>query len=728
MNTDLQALAERLSQALEPNPFAHLGWHPTAQGWCLRVYQPTARRVDVWPADSQRSLTLLEPTDPAGLFEWHCESQPELPYRLAIENQDGHRWVSFDPYQFTDQAAAGFDADPLRLDRQLGAQLCTASINGTDVSGVRFALWAPHASSVSVIGQFNDWDARRHPLQRFDDGCWRLFVPGLVAGDDYKFALTDAQGRPLPHKADPVGFQARQFPQFNSVVVDRQRYHWGDQHWCERSPTAAEAQPLSIYEVHAGSWKRPNGQPLNYRELAAQLIPYALDLGFTHLEFLPLMEHPYDGSWGYQPLGLFAPTSRYGEPDDLKYLIDQCHQAGLGVILDWVPAHFPADEHGLAHFDGSALYEDADPQRGWHPDWQTYIYDFAKPQVRDFLIASALFWLDEFHVDGLRVDAVASMLYLDYSRGPGQWTPNVDGGNHNYAAIDLLRRLNDCIAERFPKALCIAEESTSFDGVTRGVSAGGLGFDFKWNLGWMHDSLGYFQRPPEQRPKHHQQLSHILSYSYAERFVLPLSHDEVVHGKGTILTRQPGDDERQRANLRLCYAWQFAHPGKKLTFMGNELGAPREWNENAELDWTLLNDPHHGGIQALVRDLNRLYRQQPALHRGDSNPDGFHWLREHDSQHSVFSLWRRDPDSDERMLVVLNATEDSHHHYALGVPQAGRYDILLNTDSRFYGGRDAETGIWLDSLDQPADDQPYRLSLRLPPLTALFLKRRHHDN
>lgn len=724
MNTDRQALAERLSQALEDNPFAYLGPHRTAEGFCLRVYQPRARRIDVLPADSQRSLGLMTAVHPAGLFELTLPEPLPQPYRLSIESADGHGWIAFDPYQFAQRSGTDFASDSLRIDRNLGAHCCQASSGQQTVDGVRFALWAPAAGSVSLIGHFNDWDERRHPLQRYDDGIWRLFVPGLVAGDDYKFALTDRQGQRLPHKADPVGFQARQFPQFNSVITDHSAYRWQDERWCKRSLTAPQTAPLSIYEVHAGSWKRPHGQPLNYRDLADQLIPYVLDLGFTHVEFLPLMEHPYDGSWGYQPLGLFAPTSRYGTPDDFKYLVDRCHQAGLGVILDWVPAHFPADEHGLARFDGSALYEDADPQRGWHPDWQTYIYDFAKPEVRDFLISSALYWLDVFHIDALRVDAVASMLYLDYSRGPGEWTPNADGGNHNLAAIELLRRLNQALQERFPQAFCIAEESTSFAGVTRAVDAGGLGFDFKWNLGWMHDSLDYFRHRPDERPAQHRKLSHVLSYAQAEQFVLPLSHDEVVHGKGSVLTRQPGDDWQQRANLRLCYAWQYAHPGKKLNFMGNELAQRREWSETQQLDWSLLDDPHHGGIQALIRDLNRLYCQQRALHRGDGQAGGFAWLRDNDAGRAVFSLWRCDPDSDQAVLIVINALAEPHPDYRLGVDNAGRYDILLNTDSRFYGGSDFDTGVWLDSEALASDDQPYSLSIQLPPLAALFIKRR----
>lgn len=727
MDIDRQALAARLSQALEANPFRYLGPQQTEDGVCLRVYQPQAKRIEVLPFDSQRSLGLMTPVHPDGLFELPLPEPLQQAYRLQIESQDGHGWTAFDAYQFAHRSQTDFDTDPLRIDRNLGAQCCRATLGQHSVDGVRFALWAPAASSVSVIGDFNDWDERRHPMQRHEDGVWRLFIPGPVAGDDYKFALSDAQGKRLPHKADPVAFQARQFPHFNSVITDQSRYAWQDERWCKRSLTDPNTAPLSIYEVHAGSWKRPGGEPLNYRQLADQLIPYALDLGFTHLEFLPLMEHPYDGSWGYQPLGLFAPTSRYGSVDDFKYLVDQCHLAGLGVILDWVPAHFPADEHGLGRFDGSPLYEDADPQRGWHPDWQTYIYDFAKPEVRDFLIASALYWLDIFHIDALRVDAVASMLYLDYSRGPGEWTPNADGGHHNYAAIELLRRLNLAIAERFPRTFCIAEESTSFDGVTRPVERGGLGFDFKWNLGWMHDSLDYFQHRPQQRPNHHQQLSHTLTYAYAEQFMLPLSHDEVVHGKGTLLTRLPGDDWQQRANLRLCFAWQYAHPGKKLNFMGNELAQRREWSEVQELDWTLLDDPKHGGTQALIRDLNRLYTKHPALHRGDGLDQGFNWLRNQDTKQAVFSLWRCDPDSDDRVLIVLNAQIEPQRDYRLGVAAAGRYDILLNTDSRFYGGSDFDSGVWLDTEALPSDSQPQSLLLQLPPLAALFIKRRDDE-
>lgn len=721
METDLTALADRLSHALEARPFDQLGPQPTADGVRLRVYQPRARSIRVLPADAQRPQQLMSAVHPVGLFELALERLPR-PYRLQIETADGHGWTSFDPYQFSERSAADFSDDPLALYRNLGAQLCQAELDGTAVSGVRFAVWAPDAASVSLIGSFNDWDERRHPMQQHADGIWRLFVPGLAAGDDYKYALTDGQGRRLPHKADPVGFQSRQHPDFNSLVVDHSRYHWQDADWCEHSPTSSRTQPISIYEVHAGSWRRPNGRVPDYRQLADRLIPYALELGFTHLEFLPLMEHPYDGSWGYQPLGLFAATSRYGEVDDLKYLIDQCHQAGLGVLLDWVPAHFPADEHGLARFDGSPLYEDADPQRGWHPDWQTYIYDFAKPAVQDFLIASALYWLDVFHADGLRVDAVASMLYLDYSRGPGQWTPNADGGNHNHAAIELLRRLNLSLKERFPNALCIAEESTSFAGVTGAVADGGLGFDFKWNLGWMHDSLDYLRHAPEQRDQLSRPLSFTLGYAAAEHFVLPLSHDEVVHGKGTLLTRQPGDDWRQRANLRLCYVWQFAHPGKKLNFMGNELGQRREWSELRELDWDLLDRPEHSGIQALIRDLNRLYRRETALHGGDGSADGWRGPAAHPG--AVFSLVRQDPGSGDSLIIVLNTRAEPQLDYQLGVAIAGRYDILLNSDSRYYGGSDYDIGVAVESREQSLDGCAHSLSMRLPPLAAVILKRR----
>lgn len=722
METTVREMADRLINALEARPFDSLGPQPTASGWCIRVFMPDARDIQVLDLHSGAQVGKMTPVDPAGLFELSLEQQQRPEYQLEISSRDGHLWRSTDPYQFRERALEDFPCDPDTLYRTMGAQLCEAKTRKGAVAGVRFAVYAPNARSVSVIGDFNNWDGRRNPMTSHEDGIWRLFVPGLQAGECYKYELKDAREHILPHKADPYSFQCTQYPDFNSVVVDHQSYQWQDQQWVQRPARDPRKLPMSIYELHAGSWKTRNGQLLTYRELADELVPYLLDMNFTHVEFLPISEYPYDGSWGYQPLGLFAPTSRFGSPDDFKYLVDQCHQHGIGVIVDWVPAHFPADEHGLARFDGTPLYEYEDAQRGWHPDWNSYIYDFGRYTVCDFLISSALIWLDHFHVDGIRVDAVASLLYLDYSREAGEWTPNIDGGNHNYEAIAFVKRFNQTLYGKYPKAMSIAEESTAFDGVTRPVHANGLGFGFKWNMGWMHDSLEYMKRDPIHRQYHHGELTFPLVYSFNENFVLPLSHDEVVHGKGTILTRMPGDEWQQTANLRAYYAYMFVHPGKKLNFMGNELGQGLEWNYRSQLDWYLLDYQRHQGVQALFRDLNRLHRDEPALHELDCEPDGFRWINHDDAQNSVLSLVRYSESDDSFIVAILNLTPMPHEHYRLGVPEAGEFQVLLNTDSAYYGGSNYDIGVGFASKPEATDGLEHSIDIRLPPLAALYLK------
>lgn len=713
-------IAEQINSVLEARPFDHLGVFETKGGWLIRVFIPDADSVTLESLDGQTEYGAMSQVDPLGLFELTIKSKNRPVYRLGVKTGN-NSWSVIDAFQFGERAHTDFPCDSDTLYKNMGAQVCSAETEQGEVQGVRFAVYAPNARCVSVIGEFNNWDGRRHPMQSNEDGIWRIFVPELQAGDRYKFELKDAREHPLPHKSDPYNFYCEQHPSFNSIVHDHSQYQWGDADWQNRDIVAPTKAPMSVYEVHAGSWKHKDGKPMTYRELADELVPYLVDMNFTHVEFVPVSEHPFDGSWGYQPLGLFAPTSRFGGPDDFKYLVDLCHQNNIAVIVDWVPAHFPSDSHGLALFDGTALYEYEDPRRGWHPDWNSYIYDFGRWTVRDFLISSAVVWLDYFHVDGIRVDAVASMLYLDYSREEGEWVPNVDGGNHNYEAIEFVKRFNETVYGKFPKAITIAEESTAYDGVTRPVFNNGLGFGFKWNMGWMHDSLEYVKRDPIHRSYHHNELTFSMVYSFNENFVLPLSHDEVVHGKGSILDRMPGDEWQQTANLRAYYGFMFGHPGKKLNFMGNELAQGIEWNHQAQLDWYLLRFERHQGMQNLFRDLNRLHRDEAALHDRDCEPTGFRWVNHDDAENSVFSFVRY-ADNDEIIIVVTNMTPKPHDQYRIGVPSAGQYDVLLNTDSHFYGGSNFDVGSAFHSLNESINGLPFAIDIRIPPLATLFLK------
>lgn len=724
MENAVQELADRLNLALEARPFDSLGPQKTKSGWTIKVFMPGARKVSLIDLKTGKSLGEMKQAHPHGLFVLNSRRKTCPLYQMEIEQPDGSSWRSLDSYQFAERTYTDFPCDSATLYKTMGAQLCQAEAASGPIQGVRFAVYAPNARSVSVIGDFNQWDGRRHPMSSSEDGIWRLFVPDLKAGDRYKFELKDAREHLLPHKADPYGFQCTQYPDFHSVVVDHSAYQWQDTAWQQRPVKDPRRQPMSIYEVHPGSWRMRDGKPLTFRQLADELIPYLIDMNFTHVEFMPVSEYPFDGSWGYQPIGLFAPTSRFGSPDDFKYLVDQCHQNGIGVIVDWVPAHFPSDTHGLARFDGTPLYEYEDPQRGWHPDWNSWIYDFGRYTVCDFLISSAMIWLEHFHIDGIRVDAVASMLYLDYSREDGEWTPNVDGGNHNYEAIAFIRRFNETVYGRYPNAMTIAEESTAFDGVTRPVFANGLGFGFKWNMGWMHDSLEYMKRDPVHRRYHHGELTFSMVYGFNENFVLPLSHDEVVHGKGSILDRMPGDEWQQAANLRAYYAFMYAHPGKKLNFMGNELAQGLEWNHRSQLDWYLLEYPRHKGVQTLFRDLNRLYRDEPALHELDCEPNGFRWINHDDAERSVYSLVRFSNSTGKPVVAIVNLTPTPQSHYRLGVPEPGYYDILLNTDSTFYGGSNYDIGQGYNSQEMPCDGLPHSLEVTLPPLAAIFLQPR----
>jgi 1,4-alpha-glucan branching enzyme len=591
------------------------------------------------------------------------------------------------------------------------------------VPGVRFTVWAPNARRVSVVGEFNFWDGRHHMMRRhIPSGVWELFIPHLSVGTIYKYEIKTRDGHLLPQKADPFGFAAERPPQTASRVVDTRDYVWGDSGWMSnRRDQSALDRPISIYEVHLGSWRRDPQNPqeyLSYRELAAQLIPYVQSLGFTHIQLMPVSEFPFDGSWGYQPVGLFAPTSRFGSPQDFMYFVDSCHQAGLGVLIDWVPGHFPSDGHGLARFDGTPLYEHADERQGFHPDWNTYIYNYGRCEVANFLFANALFWLEQYHVDGLRVDAVASMLYLDYSRKQGEWIPNAYGGRENLEAIDLLKRINQKVYERFPDIMMVAEESTAWPGVSHPVHAGGLGFGYKWNMGWMNDSLRYMENDPIHRQYHHHDLTFSLLYAFNENFILPLSHDEVVHGKRSLLDKMPGSGDEKFANLRAYYSFMWTHPGKKLLFMGGEFAQGVEWNHNVSLDWHLLDVHYHQGVQRLVQDLNRLYREYPPLHRHDCNPQGFEWVEADDRHNSIFAFIRK-AEHCAPLLIVSNMTPVTREAYRLGVPAAGYYRELLNTDAQIYGGGDRGNGGGCVAQEQESHGRPWSINLLLPPLSTL---------
>jgi 1,4-alpha-glucan branching enzyme len=604
----------------------------------------------------------------------------------------------------------------LRLYDHLGAH----SLEG----GTAFAVWAPNAQAVHVMGDWNGWDKAAHALlPRGNSGIWEGFVEGVGPGAHYKFHIEGRNGRRVD-KADPFAFSAEVPPRTASVVADL-TYRWGDSRWMkERAAHDALRSPISVYEVHLGSWRRVPGEgnrPMNYRELAAPLIEYVKWLGFSHVEFMPLMEHPFYGSWGYQTTGYFAPTSRFGTPQDLMYLIDQLHQAGIGVILDWVPSHFPSDEHGLASFDGTSLYEHADPRQGYHPDWHSSIFNYGRHEVRSFLLSSGMFWMDQYHADGLRVDAVASMLYLDYSRKAGEWIPNRYGGRENLDAIAFLRRLNQEIYAAFPGAQTIAEESTSWPGVSRPNYLGGLGFGFKWDMGWMHDTLAYLSRDPVHRRFHHSNLTFRGLYAFHENFVLPLSHDEVVHGKGSLMQKMAGDEWQKRANLRLLFSSQWATPGKKLLFMGMEFGQWREWNHDSSLDWHLTDEPGHAGLQLLVADLNALYRRERPLHELDTEQQGFAWIDANDSNQSVASFLRTDKDGNP-LLVVLNYTPVVRVNYRVGVPRGGQWREILNSDATVYGGSGmGNYGVVL-AHDVASHGRPASLDLTLPPLSAVFFK------
>ncbi|WAJ69109.1 1,4-alpha-glucan branching protein GlgB [Catenovulum adriaticum] len=724
-------LANELNQAKLHNPFDFLGLqiNQDSKHSLIRAWIPHAIKVEVIDFKTNQSVGELTQIDALGLFEANFDDLDDnFTYYFKVSNAE-HTYEVTDPYQFQEQAFHAVHyvgTKPENIYQQLGAQLIELDTAQGKISATRFAVFAPNASSVSVIGDFNHWDGRYHIMQKTQCGHWVLVIPNVNAGTRYKYEIKDPTGNSLPHKSDPVGFYADQYPSHASIVFDHSQYQWNDSEWLEsQAKVNRYKSPMAIYELHAGSWKphynEKGPQALSYHQLADELIAYVKDMGYTHIELMPISEHPYDGSWGYQPVGLFAPTSRFGSPDDFKYFVDQCHQNGVGVILDWVPAHFPEDGHGLARFDGTYVYEYEDPKRGWHPDWNSCIYDFGKDSVRQFLVASALIWLDKFHIDALRVDAVASMLYWDYSRDEGEWVPNIDGGNENYEAVSLLRWFNKEVYGKYPHAFTIAEESTAFPKVSRPVFEGGLGFGFKWNMGWMHDSLHFISKDPAYRKYHHNEITFSMVYAYNENFVLPISHDEVVHGKGSLLRKMPGDEWQAAANQRAYAGFMYAHPGKKLNFMGNDIGQSAEWNHAGSVDWYLLEYEKHKGIQNLYRKLNQLYTEYPALYEKDHEAGGFEWVEHQDSGQSILSFIRKAESSEQKVYVVSNFTPVPHEGYRIGVKDKGTYKLLLSTDEQIYWGSDFLSNTHFEAQDIAWQGQEKSIMIDLPPLATVYI-------
>ena len=716
-----KATLNALAGGRHSNPFSLLGIHREQGERIVRTFQPQADSVGLL-LDSVDKALPMEQIHPAGIYQVEIPARKRR-YRLRITLADGSVRDVDDAYRFPSMMG---DLDLYLMGqgshrdifRKLGAHI--TSLQG--VKGTFFAIWAPNASRISVVGEFNDWDGRCHVMRLHPgNGLWEIFIPGVGQGAQYKFELLDKQGELLPFKSDPMG-QYHEAPPGNASVVFKSKHRWRDGKWLEaRTSTPKMDQAISIYEVHLGSWQRSSDENLylTYRQLADKLVAYLKDMNFTHVELLPITEYPFDGSWGYQPIGMFAPTQRFGCPDDFRFLIDRLHQAGIGVIMDWVPAHFPKDEHGLRRFDGTALYEHDDPKKGEHADWGTLIFNYGRREVINYLIGSALYWIDEFHIDALRVDAVASMLYLDYSREDGEWLPNEHGGNEHLEAVDFLRQLNEIIHTY--SATSYAEESTAWPGVSRPVDAGGLGFTYKWNMGWMNDTLLYMSEDPVNRKYHHDKMTFGLVYAFDENFVLPLSHDEVVHGKRSLLGRMPGDDWQRFANLRAYYGFMYAHPGKKLLFMGAEFAQEKEWNHDQSLDWHLLEQPRHQGVQSLVRDLNRVYQDTLALHQLDFSGGGFDWIDYQDADNSVF-CWVRWANDDSFVVCISNFTPLVRKDYRLGVPQDGHYTELLNTDDIKYGGSGVTATGDIQAENIEAHGRPHSICIDLPPLATLMLK------
>ncbi len=710
---------EKIMQARHHNPFAVLGRQVADNDCEVTVYLPYAQSVTL--ADNDLPMQRIPQTD---FFEWYGDKdQVPAHYRLRWLDCDQQEHRGYDPYCFPPLLKA-FDLHLFNQGKHwhiynhLGAHI--REIN--DIKGVLFAVWAPNAERVSVVGDFNRWDGRCHPMRvHGGSGVWELFIPSLAAEQLYKFEIRNRNSGEIFVKSDPYARFAEKRPNTSSIVTEPSAYVWQDEPWlAQRTQHDCLHQPMSVYEVHLGSWQRDEqGQFLNYRELAHRLVAYVQTMGFSYIELLPISEHPLDESWGYQTTGYFSPTSRFGTPDDLRYFVDYCHQYNIGVLLDWVPAHFPKDQHGLARFDGSALYEHVDPRKGEHLDWSTLIYNYERHEVKNFLLANALYWLDLFHFDGLRVDAVASMLYLDYSRE--EWIPNKYGGRENLEAIAFFRELNEVAHKQYPGTVIMAEESTSWPQVTRPTWLGGLGFSMKWNMGWMNDTLSYMQHDPIYRKYHHESLSFSMLYAFTENFILPFSHDEVVHGKGSMLNKMPGDEWQKFANLRLLYSYMFTHPGKKLLFMGTEFAQGSEWDCSRSLDWYVLNYPAHQGVKRLVADLNHLYHQTPALYHHEFEWQGFDWIDCHDAEQSVLSYVRKTDDN--FVVVLLNFTPAPRHDYRIGVPQAGEYVEIFNSDSGYYGGSNlGNGGTALISEAQPWMNKDHSLTISLPPLAGIVLQ------
>jgi len=741
---------ERIVWNQHHDPFEVLGSHPIEQDgktvWVVRAYLPNASAA--WVVRPEERLEYpMQSVHDAHFFECTIDTPELANYQLRIQEGE-HERVIYDPYAFRSPRLTDFDlhlfseGNHHRIYEKLGAH--ATQING--VKGVYFAVWAPNARNVSILGDFNYWDGRKNQMRKGPTGVWELFIPELGVGDRYKYEIKNQDGH-IYEKSDPYGFQQEVRPKTASIVTDLDAYRWNDQDWIEqRRHTDTLTQPISVYEVHLGSWLHasstepallPNGETepvvvvselkpgarfLTYRELAAKLIPYVKELGYTHIELLPIAEHPFDGSWGYQVTGYYAPTSRYGSATDFMYFIDQCHQNGIGVLVDWVPGHFPKDGHGLAYFDGSHLYEHADPRKGEHKEWGTLVFNYNRHEVRNFLVSNALFWFDKYHIDGIRVDAVASMLYLDYCRKEGEWLPNQYGGRENLEAADFLRQANHVIFSYFPGILSIAEESTSWPMVSWPTYMGGLGFNLKWNMGWMHDMLDYFSMDPWFRQFHQNNITFSMWYHHSENFMLALSHDEVVHGKSNLIGKMPGDTWQKLANMRCLFAYMFTHPGKKTLFMGMEFGQWSEWNVWGDLEWHLLQYPPHQQMKQFMGDLNYLYRQEPALYTQDFSEPGFEWIDCSDTSHSVVVFLRRAKDSEDFVIVVCNFTPQPHSHYRIGVPEPGFYTELFNTDARKYGGSNMGNlgGKWTEQWSY--HNRPYSIDLCLPPLGTLILK------
>jgi len=721
--------AEAIAQGRHGDPFSVLGMHDVDGKLVVRVMRPGVDGVEVLDSNSGRKIAALEAVADGVFAGGIPRRKKRFAYTLRM-TRGAESWVEQDAYGFgpkmgeLDEYLLG-EGTHSQLWTALGAHVCIHE----GVDGTHFAVWAPNALRVSVVGDFNDWDGRRHIMRRRGPtGVHEIFVPGLQDGTAYKYEILDGAGNLLPLKADPVGFGAEVPPKTASVVRDLEGYDWSDAGWLtKRGAKHKIDQPISIYEVHLESWRRvpeDGNRSLTYREHADQLVSYAKDMGFTHIELTPISEYPFGGSWGYQPVGLFAPTSRFGTPDDFRVFVDACHAAGLGLIIDWVPGHFPTDQHGLGRFDGSPLYEHADPKEGFHPDWNTLVYNYGRTEVQNFLIANALFWFEEYHIDGLRVDAVASMLYRDYSRKEGEWVPNKDGGRENLEAIAFMQRMNEAAYGADDSILTAAEESTAFPGVSAPTDAGGLGFGFKWNMGWMNDTLRYMSEDPINRKYHHDKMTFGLHYAFSENFILPISHDEVVHGKGSMLGKMPGDDWQRFANLRAYYGFMWGHPGKKLLFMGCEFAQGQEWNNETSLDWHLLDHAPHQGMQALVRDLNMLYRDTPALYQKDCKEDGFRWIDGGNAGDSVFSWVRYGKDGTPPVLVVSNFTPVPRTNYSIGVPDAGHWDEKLNTDAAIYGGTDTGTPDGAEAKPISMHGCPHSIEITVPPLATVFFQLR----